>query len=182
MKILTPQNKSDEYLSSRYTRCFLAGGITGCKDWQKQTIDSLLKYESNGFSLDNLVILNPRCANFDVNNEMASVNQIHWEYDYLTTCDILSVYFSSETIQPIVLYELGKYGEMLRRSHNMDIINDYIIVSVEKEYERSMDIKCQMRYAFDGKLKINFNADPYEHATRILEAYLRVDARKITER
>lgn len=54
--------------------CFLAGGITGCKDWQKQVID----YLENQPDTDNLVIFNPRRENFPINDPSAAEEQIKW--------------------------------------------------------------------------------------------------------
>ena len=50
--------------------CFLAGGITGCNDWQRTVIDMLEDYDSRRFpgSLRNLVVFNPRRQEFDIND------------------------------------------------------------------------------------------------------------------
>lgn len=171
MKVITAP-ESIMYLSHNDNiLCFLAGGITGCINWQNEVIESLHDFQNDSFSLHDLVLYNPRQEQFDVNDKSASEKQIKWEFDRLNSCDILSVYFTAGSLQPITLYELGKYGEMMRKCHNLKEINSYVIVSVEKGYERALDVKYQLAYAFNNKLKVDFDATPRKHAIRILEAY-----------
>ena len=47
---------------------FLAGGISNCADWQKYFVDA--------FKKENIVLLNPRRANFPVNDPEAADAQI----------------------------------------------------------------------------------------------------------
>ncbi len=171
MKIVTAP-ESTMYLSSNDNIvCFLSGGITGCTNWQNEVIESLYDFQLDGFSLHDLVLYNPRQEQFDVNDKSASEKQIKWEFDRLISCDILSVYFANGSLQPITLYELGKYGEMMRRCHSLKEINSCVIISVEKGYERAIDVKYQLAYGFNNKLKVDFDATPRKHAIRILEAY-----------
>src|SRR5690349_4297451 len=55
---------------------FLGGGISGCPDWQS----SLRKLIHNEQELQDIVLINPRRAKFDVNDETLSGGQIKWEF------------------------------------------------------------------------------------------------------
>lgn len=74
---------------------FLAGGITGCPDWQSKLID-LLKNED-------VVILNPRRKDFPINDPKAIEKQIVWEYNHLKKANAISFWFPKESICPIAL-------------------------------------------------------------------------------
>jgi hypothetical protein len=86
------------------TRAFLAGGITGCPDWQADLL-TMLRRESG------LTLYNPRQADFDVRNPDAADAQIEWEHGRLREANVVSFWFPSETLCPITLYELGKLTE-----------------------------------------------------------------------
>ena len=73
-----------------YPSVFLAGGITNCKEWQKEVIDEL-HYEE-------ISIFNPRQEHFDVSDRNASYKQIEWEFERLEQMDIFSMYFFSTRI------------------------------------------------------------------------------------
>ena len=46
-------------------KCFLAGGITNCPNWQRDVIDCLQKIDDESLGkLDRLVVFNPRRDNF----------------------------------------------------------------------------------------------------------------------
>jgi Nucleoside 2-deoxyribosyltransferase like len=64
---------------------FLAGGITGCPDWQKEILNLLQDTP--------LVIINPRRADFDVNNPSMEQEQIHWEHRHLERAKMISFWF-----------------------------------------------------------------------------------------
>lgn len=59
MRVVTAPDKAN--LQPYEICCFLAGGITGCKDWQSEVIKELENFDkiSNG-QLDKLVLFNPR--------------------------------------------------------------------------------------------------------------------------
>lgn len=54
--------------------CFLAGGITGCPDWQKDIINSF--EDSIKDNIKNLVLFNPRRENFPIHDPNAANEQI----------------------------------------------------------------------------------------------------------
>ena len=117
-----------EYLGNEKS-IFLAGGITGCSDWQCELTD-LLKNED-------IVLLNPRRANFPIDNQNAAKEQIEWEYRHLHKTDAVSFWFPKETLCPITLYELGV--QMIK--------NKPLFIGVHPEYERKVDIEIQTRLA-----------------------------------
>lgn len=107
---------------------FLAGGITGCPDWQQELVQLLC--EAEDLPLD---LLNPRRANFPINDTGAAYHQIKWEYDCLRAADAISFWFAAETIQPIVLYELGAWSMM----------DKPIFVGSHYSYPRLQDVDIQ---------------------------------------
>jgi len=120
-----------EYWNNKETSLFIAGGITGCENWQ-QTLIKLLKDQ------DDLVIYNPRRKNFPIHDPNAAKQQITWEYDYLKQCDMISFWFSKGSLNPIVLYELGMHGNSSDR---------LIFVGMDTEYERKQDVIIQTKLA-----------------------------------
>jgi hypothetical protein len=105
---------------------FLAGGITGCSDWQTELVDLLKK--------ENIAILNPRRANFP-KDPKAVEEQISWEYKHLRKSDAISFWFSKETICPITLYELG--------AHSMT--KKPLFIEVDPDYSRKQDVEIQTK-------------------------------------
>ena len=104
---------------------FLAGGIQKCPEWQKELVDKLM-------GLD-IVVYNPRRANFPIDDPSAAEAQITWEFIHLRKADMISFWFCKESIQPIVLFELG--------SHLMT--NKPIVIGVDPNYERKQDVEIQ---------------------------------------
>lgn len=139
MKIYQAPNKVDWYEVAKRKSIFLAGGITGCEDWQSDLIEELQNLNDSGlFDLGGLVIFNPRRDNFDVMDMEVKIEQIKWEHKCLEKCDICSFFFpASESVQPITLYELGRY---LRKYNS--------VVSIQEGYKRAEDVKIQL--ALDG--------------------------------
>ncbi len=138
-----------------YTSVFLAGGISGCKDWQKKVIEEL-KY-------DDLSIFNPRREYFDITNKNASYQQIEWEFKRLERMDIFSMYFcNSNSDQPICMYELGR--NILRMQNRFP--SDWqkrIVVSIEKGYKRENDVIIQLSLCAP-KICVYPDVDPETHA------------------
>lgn len=150
--------------------CFLAGGITGCPDWQSDVIKSLMRMEQSGIDLSHLVIMNPRRENFPIDDPSASETQIKWEFDWLEECDIFSIYFAGcESLQPISLYELGR--NLLRMKEKFPISwKDHLAVSVADGYKRDHDVVVQTELAV-GKDIVLEHATPQDHAHDILMSY-----------
>lgn len=111
------------------TGIFLAGGITGCPDWQADLLKMLDGIDA--------VIYNPRRKNFPINDPNAAYDQIKWEYDMLRKADIISFWFCKETMCPIVLFELGAWS----------MTGKPIIVGVDPKYQRKQDVEIQLSLA-----------------------------------
>lgn len=107
---------------------FLAGGITGCPNWQSEIVEQL---KSSG--LTNVVLFNPRREHFPIDDPSAAREQITWEYDYLRKADAILFWFPCETICPIVLYELGAWS----------MSDKPIFVGVHPDYQRRQDVEIQ---------------------------------------
>lgn len=119
--------------SSPSCRVFLAGGITGCRNWQQEVIDHLKYYEQIYGNFGEVQVFNPRRDNFDVEDPSVTIEQIRWEHEWLKKCDIFSVFFeASKSVQPISLYELGKHANGFNA-----------VITVEKGYLREEDVLIQ---------------------------------------
>lgn len=105
---------------------FLAGGISNCPDWQQDFVEMLRDTD--------LVLFNPRRANFPMGNKEEGIKQIEWEADYLEKADIIIFWFPKETICPIVLFELGSWS----------MTDKKIFVGCHDDYTRIFDIQVQM--------------------------------------
>lgn len=108
---------------------FMAGGITGCPDWQKDMVAALNHTE--------LVLLNPRRANFPMNDPMAAFEQIRWEHIALRIADAVLFWFCKATLCPIVLYELGSRSMVQQQP---------IFVGIEPGYKREQDVRIQTSF------------------------------------
>jgi hypothetical protein len=108
---------------------FLAGGITGTKDWQKDLIKKIDYLD--------ITIINPRRKKFDLQDKKQSTIQIPWEFEYLRFADFIVFYFCKETVCPIALFELGVHSTF----------NKPLIVGMDKDYSRRIDVEIQMKLA-----------------------------------
>lgn len=104
---------------------FLAGGITGCPDWQAEM--AFL------FADTPLTLFNPRRANFPINDPNAAYEQIAWEHKHLQRADAILFWFPYETLCPIVLYELGTWS----------MSSKPLFVGVHPDYQRRADVEIQ---------------------------------------
>lgn len=106
---------------------FLAGGITGCRDWQAQAYDQLADMP--------VAVLNPRRAHFPIDDPAAAGGQIAWEFEHLRRADVVLFWFpASDTVQPIALYELGAHAAS----------GKLIAVGVDAGYPRRIDVMLQL--------------------------------------
>lgn len=122
-------------MDAKQPSLFLGGGITGCEDWQAKAIKKLC-------GLDNITICNPRRENFDMNASWAeSQAQIAWEHHYLDICSQVLFWFSGETIQPIVLFELGARLRQNRLMPN----KQQIFIGYHPDYSRKLDVVEQVK-------------------------------------
>jgi hypothetical protein len=129
-KIITAPEKEIQPDRNK-NKLFLAGGITNCLDWQSITVNFLKE-------IPDTTIYNPRRQNFPMDNPNAAEEQIKWEYEHLKKSNIIAFWFSRGSLNPISLYELGKWG-------NSSSIP--IIIGVDDEYKRKKDVIIQTKLA-----------------------------------
>ena len=108
---------------------FLAGGISGCGDWQGAMIG--LPAETR------LTLLNPRRDDFDTTGPSATREQIEWEYRYLREATAVQFWFPHETLCPITLFELG--GALKRTAP--------VFVGCHAGYARREDVRVRLGLA-----------------------------------
>lgn len=153
--------------------CFLAGGISNCKPWQDQVIKELQNI-GKGVDLSNLVIINPRCKNFNITDPYASYNQIKWEFNWLEQMDLFSMYFcESESVQPICMYELGR--NLIRMQQRFPDFYNRIIIGIEQNYKRKQDVMIQTQFAVGSQIIpmiLSANTTPELHALGIVSHIL----------
>ena len=161
--------------------CFLAGGITGCKNWQKEVIDYLNKIPR--LKVD-LVIMNPRRENFPIDDPDAAKEQIEWEFKWLNRADIFSMCFvAGESVQPICMYELGRYL-VVKKNQFPDDWDHRIIIGVEEDYKRIQDVFIQTELATGKDYFVHkiSNISPFwTHANRIVSVYILLGGRWMEE-
>lgn len=114
---------------------FLAGGISGCGDWQADMVWMLSGKPSprSGRLSDRWTILNPRRPDYQDSPEEAR-RQIEWEYAHLSVADAVSFWFPSATLCPITLLELGRWSGIAKP----------IFVGVDPGYARKLDVEIQV--------------------------------------
>ena len=105
---------------------FMAGGITGCPNWQQELVELLS-------GVDGLVLVNPRRAEFPIGDPNAALEQIAWEHDHLRMVDAILFWFPCETLCPIVLYELGAWS----------MTDKPLWVGTHPDYARRCDVEIQ---------------------------------------
>ncbi len=110
---------------------FLAGGITGCPDWQRRAV---LQLDAIGSPA---VVLNPRREHFPVGQADATREQVAWEYEHLRLADVILFWFCAEAVQPVALFELGAHAARGTR----------LAVGAHPEYPRRLDVLEQLRHA-----------------------------------
>jgi hypothetical protein len=108
-------------------KLFLAGGITNCPDWQATILEKLKNFP-------HLTIYNPRRSNFPIGDPIAAEAQITWEYNHLRDSDAIIFWFAKGSLNPIVLYELGRWGNSSQKP---------ILIGIDPEYERKQDVLIQ---------------------------------------
>ena len=131
---------------------FLAGGITGCPDWQTVARTELERHDGTGKPHWPCTLLNPRRANFPMDDPTAAPEQIAWEFEALRDADIVLFWFCKETVQPIALFELGATMERHYYEDNEDESDtppekrwrgDKLVIGVEPGYPREPDVRLQ---------------------------------------
>lgn len=108
---------------------FLAGGITGCPDWQHEVASWLRGAD--------MMVINPRRNGQFVDDPDNAYEQIKWERSYLRQAKVIMFWFCKETIQPIALFELGHWSSTPKP----------IVVGCHPEYPRRLDVEYQLQMA-----------------------------------
>lgn len=108
---------------------FLAGGITGCPDWQSEMLGKIQHLP--------ITVFNPRRVNFPIDDPTAAMEQITWEFEHLRKAEAISFWFPHETMNPIVLYELGAWS----------MTNKKLFVGTHPKYQRLQDVVIQTKLA-----------------------------------
>ena len=80
-------------------------------------------------------IINPRRANFDLDNVQLLEPQIEWEHQRLLQASAILFWFPAQTLCPITLYELGAWS----------MTNKPLFVGTHREYQRKYDVEIQTR-------------------------------------
>lgn len=147
-------------------KVFLAGGITGCANWQKTVIDILEKDLP-----DDVLIYNPRREEFGIKSSFSAREQINWEFRHLEEMDIFTMFFaaSDTSVGPICLYELGRYIPRMQMRFPTDWQNR-IIVGIEDGYSRQLDVIEQVDLATGFQVCPVYNLTSKMHAERIKQA------------
>lgn len=146
MKYLVAPNYLEDVVES--PSVFLAGGISNCPDWQSDFL-SLLGNQPTKKG----IIYNPRRVDFDMDDKSATKKQIIWEFKHLWKSDIIVFWFCKETIQPIVLLELGERLGQIQAIKNYDNVPS-ILIGIEDGYSREEDIIIQSELVL-GKIMIS---------------------------
>jgi hypothetical protein len=133
MQVIEAVSREDQKHS---TSLFLAGGITGCPDWQAEVLENIKEL--------NITVFNPRRKDFPIHDPSASEEQITWEYYKLRQATFVSFWFPKETLCPIVLFELGA---ALERTKNL-------FVGVHPEYPRRQDVEIQTKLQRPNLLRV----------------------------
>jgi len=118
-----------EYAGTVRPSVFLAGGITGCGDWQRDLARRLRDTD--------LVVLNPRRKRFPIDDPSAAEQQINWEFRHLRRATARLFWFPSATLCPIALYELGAWSTTAGP----------LFIGVDPRYARRVDVEIQTKLA-----------------------------------
>ena len=110
---------------------FLAGGITNCPDWQKEMVELLKDL--------NITIYNPRREHFPIDVAGEALRQIEWEFKFLDIADMILFWFSRGSLNPIVLFE---YGKWLMNTQSQKRYKP-IFIGIDPEYSRRRDVEIQ---------------------------------------
>ena len=128
--------------SELYNKLFLAGGITGCPDWQADVVKLLENTD--------VILFNPRRKDFPIHDPLAAEAQIKWEHDHLRKANAILFWFPKETLCPIVLYELGAWSMTAKP----------IFVGMHPYYQRRHDVEIQTKLVRRGnKVDIMYSID-----------------------
>jgi len=106
---------------------FLAGSITGARNWQKEVVQAIKDFD--------VVVFNPRRDNFPIHDPSAALEQITWEHEMLRKADMIQMWFDGNTVSPICLFELGAW---IMTSKPM-------VIGMDPNYQRRQDVEIQTK-------------------------------------
>ena len=145
-------------------KIFLAGSITGTRDWQSEVLNELEACRLD----DRVKIFNPRRKDFNPDATLKEVvEQIEWEFNWLNNMDIFTMYFAaSETsTSPICMYELGRHLEKMQHRFPRDW-RHRILINAEDGYSRVNDVAIQTALAIGPGYAL-YDTHPKEYAHMI---------------
>jgi len=129
---------------------FLAGGITGCPDWQATAAARLSPHAD---------VLNPRRRIY-VTTDAEYARQVEWEYRHLRHADIILFWFAAEAIQAMALFELGAFAASEKP----------IVVGADPLYPRQRDVFLQLSHARPGLIVQSSLETTIEAVVRAIES------------
>jgi len=137
---------------------FLAGGISGTENWQRNIAKRFLK-ESD------LFVINPRREEGLMTTGDEASLQIEWEFKALRQSTFVMFWFPSQTVCPIALLELGTF---LARGRNESFSTlcrptegsswPYVYAGCHPDYSRRFDLEQQTKL-YDPRIKIKYDLD-----------------------
>ncbi len=130
---------------------FLAGGITSCRDWQSDIV-SMIRREK----ID-VTVFNPRRKRFPIDKPNEALRQIRWEFKKLHLADIITFWFSKETMCPIVLWECAAALERWKADSGQTLI-----IGCDPEYTRLQDVQIQTGL-ISKKIKVYIGFDKFSN-------------------
>lgn len=147
-----------DFQQSVHEAVFLAGGISGTQNWQKETSQKLLDETA-------LYVVNPRREGVDLaKTGHEATAQIQWEYEHLRACNFVMFWFPKETVCPIALFELGTFlgrGREIQFSEKTEQTNGqfpWVFVGCDSEYSRRFDLEQQISL-YDPRVKLRLKLD-----------------------
>jgi hypothetical protein len=145
---------------------FLAGGISGCGNWQN---DMIKEFNDSTFT-----VVNPRRAGtIDRKDMVVSEEQIKWEFDYIRETSDVMFWFPSSSVCPIALYELGATLERMfwfvSKGGGMGRPQK-VYIGCDPAYDRLVDVKIQVKLIetkLNGFIKLKINESLKDVLTEI---------------
>jgi len=119
---------------------FIGGGISGVANWQDDFCLRIAEAVKQIQSDSCLLLCNPRRSGDFAKTGSEAVKQIEWEFERLKFCCGHFYWFTSGSLCPITLYELG-------RSVDKDVT---LFVGCDPEYGRKFDVETQVGLARPG--------------------------------
>jgi len=133
MIITAPEYKENLHKMKK-TKIFLAGGISGCEDWQAEVAEELDNRDK--------IVFNPRRNDFPSEpTQQEELEQVRWEIQHMDETNEILFWFSDATIQPITLFEFGKWLTWVQH------IPPYckpLYVGIHPNYPKRMNLHAQI--------------------------------------